>query len=377
MSLLQPAENQQAFAKVGILGFAGSGKTFTAALIAKGIIDGIGGKSVAFFDTETGSDFLVSSFKESDIDLRVAKSRAFTDLLSVIKDAEASDAVLIIDSITHVWRELCDTYQKKKGVARLQFHHWAEIKGEWQEYTDLFVNSNLHIIVCGRAGYEWDFNEDEEGHKELIKTATKMKVETEFGFEPSLMIEMERLTPEKDKGESVRVGSKWIHRAHILKDRADKINGAHFDYPVFENFVPHFDALNIGGKHLGCDTDRTSDDLFNSDGNGGWKEKQIRRGVALDQVKESLVLIWPGQSAVEKKAKIKMLELCFGTISWTEISEKLSLETVEAGGKILYGFTSYYKIPEKADIKDAEKAFSKFADVLVQKAEAEQDDLPM
>jgi hypothetical protein len=44
------------------------------------------------------------------------------------------------------------------------------------------------VIICGRAGYEYDYFEDDEGKKQLEKTGIKMKAETEMGFEPSLLV---------------------------------------------------------------------------------------------------------------------------------------------------------------------------------------------
>ena len=70
------------------------------------------------------------------------------------------------------------------------------------------------MIVCGRAGFEYDFQEKEDGsgRKELVKTGVKMKAESEFGYEPSLLVHMERASDLKDLSK--------VHReASILKDR--------------------------------------------------------------------------------------------------------------------------------------------------------------
>ena len=74
MSLLKPAANQTAYLKAGILGFQGSGKTYTASRLATGLAK-MSSKQpkVAFFDTEKGSDFLVAYYKEQGIQFDVAK----------------------------------------------------------------------------------------------------------------------------------------------------------------------------------------------------------------------------------------------------------------------------------------------------------------
>jgi len=340
--LLKEAESTTAYFKCGILGFQGSGKTYTASLLAIGIGNAIKNKTIAFIDTETGSDWLIPKLKSEGFKIYTKKSRAFGDLVDVIKEAEGNGiGILIIDSITHIWRDLCDSYDKKLNrKGRLQFQDWAILKGEWKIYTDLFINSSLHIIVCGRAGYEYDYDYNEDGTKDLIKTGTKMKVESEFGFEPSLVIEMERVTPSKQIMDELQeisdpklkrqrkqtfkphIGSKWIHRAHILKDRADVMNGQSFDNPTFKDFKPHFDFLNIGGQHLGVDTSRTSDDRFDIEGKPEWKKEKIRKDIALEEIQATMVKLWPGTTKEEKAAKGDFLDVVFGTRSWTAVQEK-------------------------------------------------------
>lgn len=362
MKLLHKAENTMAYFKAGILGFPGSGKTYTATLLAIGICKAVGNMTVAYFDTETGSDFLIPKLRENGIEVYQWKGRAFTDLINIIREAEeAKLGVLIIDSITHVWRDLCESYDKKLSRrGRLQFQDWALIKGEWKQYTDLFINSKLHIIVCGRAGYDYDYDVDAEtGQKDLIKTGIRMKVESEFGFEPSLVIAMERTDEGKEAikeylGKADRkskeakqlhkpeTGSKWIHRAYVLKDRTDTINGMVFDYPKFDDFAPHFRALNIGGKHLGLDTSRTSEDRFDKDGRPLWKAEQERAKIALEEIKAEIEKFFPGSTALEKKAKIALAEKVFGTASGTKI-EGMSCAILERGLKRIRAILS---VPE-------------------------------
>src|SRR4030042_237006 len=308
MSILKKAEHTMAFAKIGIMGFQGSGKTYTSALIAIGLCNLIKNNKTAFVDSETGSDFLIDKMKENGIEMFQVKSRAFTDLTTTIKECEKDGiGVLIIDSITHVWKELVQSYDEKlKRHGRMQFQDWNLIKPTWQrDYVDLFLNSKLHIIVCGRAGYEWDYDFNEDGTKDLIKTGTKMKAEAEFGFEPSLVIEMERVSENKELVEEVKkdrqrkqifkpkVGSQWIHRAHILKDRSDTLDGKSFDDPTFDNFIPHFQRLAIGGVHLGVDTSRTSQGLFDKEGRPEWAKTKEQCKITLEEIEGELVKFFP------------------------------------------------------------------------------------
>lgn len=345
MTLLRKAVNEQAFLKAGLLGFPGSGKTYTATHLAIGMSHRLGDKKpVAFFDTETGSDFLIPRFEIEGIELLRVKSQAFRDLVEVGKEAEASCSVLIVDSITHIWRELCDAYQKRVKRTRLEFKDWAIIKSEWQQWTNLYLNSKLHVIVCGRAGYEWDFEETDGGKKELHKVGTKMKVEGEFGFEPSLLIEMERVS----KGPEAGAG--WIHRAHVLKDRTDTINGQAFDFTkprktykkgdwvgAFKPFEPVFNSLNLGGEHVGVDAERNSETLFDANGDNSAARRAKRAAIATEEIQGTLVALWPGQDAASKRVKQAVIETLFDTRSWTAVESK-SVEALEDGLKILRAY---------------------------------------
>ncbi len=181
MGLLKKLENKTAYAKIGIMGFAGSGKTFTASTIALELAKKLGEKSVAFFDTEKGSDFLIKKYKENGVDLIGVKSQAFADLIAVMKECEKEKIkILIIDSISHVWRELCESYQKKAGKKSLSMYDWGIIKKDWKTFTTLYINSPIHIFMLGRAGHEYEQSTNEDtGKKEMIKASTKMKNDDE------------------------------------------------------------------------------------------------------------------------------------------------------------------------------------------------------
>ena len=330
MGLLKKAQNEQAYLKAGMLGFPGSGKTFTATMLSIAIAKLHGeNKPVAFFDTETGSDYVVRYFEDEGIDMLSAKSSSFADLMTVAREAEKTCCVLIVDSISHVWRELCEAYQQRRKVSKLGFQHWADIKREWAEWTKFYLNSKLHIFVLGRAGYEYDMETGEDGKKELIKAGTKMKVESEFGFEPSLLIEMERVS----KGAAP--GSGWLHRAHILKDRTDTVNGMAFDFEkprkaykegdwqaTYRSFAPIFKQLNIGGAHRGIEGHSSADLFPGPSGESARAIAEKRKEIALEEIKHSLGVLYPGATDAAKKARAAMCEELIGVRVWPAVEMK-------------------------------------------------------
>lgn len=341
MGLFKVAESTSAYAKIGILGFAGSGKTYTASQFAIGLQRASGGtKPVDFIDTETGSDWVVPSFKEAGVPLRTAKTRAFTDLLEAVDESEKTASVLIIDSISHFWKEFLETYCREKAAKKnratydLSFPDWAFLKTEWSRFTDRFINSSLHIIMCGRAGYEYDFVTDDNGKKQLEKTDIKMKAENELGYEPSLLILMTR---EMD----MKTQRQW-RTAQIIKDRSTKIDGKEFINPTFNDIKPFVDFLNLGGTQMGVDTSRNSSAIIPHDERDRTKQ-QVE--IALGEIKGILMKHFPGSTADEKKKKGDLVLKHFNVYGWeavearplTDLRNGLDSLSLELEGKKYYG----------------------------------------
>jgi AAA domain len=326
MALFTKAEVTSSYLKMGIMGFAGSGKTYTATSIAIGLNKlAKSTKPIFFLDTETGSDWIKPRIEAAGIELFTAKTRAFKDLLDAIPEAEANASLLLVDSLTHFWVELTDAYMRAKRRTRLQFDDWAFLKAEWRKFTDAFVNCNLHLIVCGRAGFEYDYSTDEEtGKKQLEKTGIKMKAEGEMGYEPSLLVLMERRMEMDTKTDR--------HFAKVIKDRSTLLDGWEFQDPTFENFLPHVQCLNLGGRQLGVDTSRTSVGMIPADIRDN---RSTQRKIVLDEIESLIVLHYPGQSAADKKKKAELLRTHFEAC-WTEMESVMPLERLRKGYNTLH-----------------------------------------
>jgi len=337
MSLFKPAGDTMAFFKAGFMGEAGSGKTHTATLVTIGLIQhlrkkGIPGseKPVFMLDTEQGSAWVKPMFDDAGIELMVAKTRAFKDLVPALREAERNSSAMLIDSITHFWEELQNSHMKRRSEQlgrsynRLEFQDWAFLKRAWREFSDLYVNSHLHCILCGRLGYEYETEKDENGRKQIEKSGVKMAAEKGLGYEPNILVWMER---------DMDLASKVVHRkAIVLKDRSQRLDGEQFPNPTFQTFLPHIDYLSLGGKHEGFDASRNSEDVIPDDDGPGLSDlKSIRRGIVLDEIEALLVKHYPSTSAAEKQAKAALVLKHFKTSSWTEISKLMPLYDLQYG----------------------------------------------
>lgn len=342
-SMLKKATNKMSYAKVGLYGTAGSGKTRTAAEIAIGIVQySKSTKPVAMFDTEPAASFIIPLFEQAGIEFLVYdQSRAFRDLMNFSLEAADVASVIIVDSITHIWRDLQESYlarvnddrnrNNKRPLASLEFQHWGPIKRQWADFTDLFLSCKAHMIVCGRSGnvYEYQEKDDGSGKKELITTGTKMATEKELGYEPSLLIEME----------IQREDGQIINTAIVQKDRADRLNGMTIPFPNFEKLKGHFEALHIGGDHFESMNKRDSREMFTETGDDNFGAEMRRKDVALDEIKEEILRHHGhGMDAATKAAKAETIEKISGSRSWVKL-ENMRLPDVQAARSVLWKLT--------------------------------------
>jgi len=330
-SFFMPIANTKPYFKAALEGFAGTGKTYTAAQLAIGLHHRIGSKKpVVIFDTEKAAKFLRSLFASAGIQVLLRESRSLADLkmtMQMMRNEKISD-ILIIDSISHVWEGFLQSYQEKVRRSSLQFQDWGVIKPTWKaEFSNPFVNDPYHVIMCGRAGYEYE-NEvnSETGKREIFKSGVKMKVEGETAYEPDMLVLMERF--EKVLGEDKQV---W-REATVLKDRSTILDGKTFKNPSYNDFAPAIEAMLADPFSLkegeSIVPEGNTQLLFRTEEDKAeWRRS---RDKALEEIEGLLVSVAPGQTSNEKKFKVDILHATFGTASWTAIGE-LSPDTLRGG----------------------------------------------
>ncbi len=150
-------------------GASGSGKTFSALLIAKAIAEKLN-KKIAFIDTEFGSASLYADRFDFDT---VELEPPFTPekYVEAIKDASNSGeyGVLIIDSISHEWSGQggCLDIQSALGGS---FNDWKKVTPRHNNFINTILSANIHIIGCARTKSDYVM---EEGVNKLGKATTK------------------------------------------------------------------------------------------------------------------------------------------------------------------------------------------------------------
>ncbi len=312
------ADNTKPFFKAALEGFAGSGKTYTASLIARGLHQRIKSKKpIVIFDTEKAAKFLKPLFAEKKIKLLVRESKSLADLKETMRRMkEGAGDILIIDSISHVWENFLEAYRKKANRTFLQFQDWGIIKPTWkQEFSEPFVNEPYHIIMCGRAGYEYESEINPDTRKrEIYKSGVKMKVEGETAYEPDMLLLMERYEEVIGKDEK-----KVWREATVLKDRAALLDGKTFKNPTFENFAPTIEAMmdNPFDKKSILTPEGDAAVLFKTE-----EQKLVfrkERDKWIEEIEGLLARVAPGYNGADKQFKLDTLYKAFGTTSMTAI----------------------------------------------------------
>lgn len=364
------ARNQ--FIKASFGGFAGSGKTRTAAEFIAGCYKDMKcDKPVLIVDNEKGSRFLVPFFKKHGIPVLLKETTHLADLLRAmqfLKDGEIS--FLFVDTLTKVWYQYVKDYRRNKGhyapdgtqKRRMELMDWGTILPAWQEqFSDVFVECAGNIVFTGRGGYEYEKEEDTTdaaGNVKkgaMVKSGVKMKLAGETPFEPDLNVWMELEQQIGPKGKKV-----W-REAQVMKDRSATIDGKAFKNPTYKDFRPviQFLAAVDVGEVAGASDPAN---LAPTEDYTGFRNK-VAREIETEKIKAIFDKSAIGTSKEDKQVKVLILEKCFGTASSTEI-EKMSGERLADGRFKLEALMAFFDdAPDKlAYVKqfDAEKAADPF-----------------
>lgn len=388
--MFKPATKQVAFVKASVYGPQGSGKTTLLAMLAIYLSKTYHNCApVAWLASEKGIDFVLPFFESEGVPLLESRSRSFLDLRHAAANAKKAEAcAVVVDSITHYWKELYTTGMQKNGrrMDKLQ-----RIKEEWEPFAHEFQDSALHFLVSGRMGYRWEEYEiaDQNGQiqKELTKEGTKIKAEGDFGHEPDLELEMASVEdPDLLKFERVRgrarrtFKSEVLHVATVKKSRVWALNGKSFtwrDQPgykpgyfkqVGECFKAHFESINIGGRHHVTDHRPDSSVLFQQGSDQSFHELQIRREIAIQKWDATMELIAPGRKEENIRRRLIIGEAITATRSKTEF-ERQALPKIENQVSILMALEQCLRSNPARDESDLRVAI----DQVSQRARAESE----
>lgn len=302
------------WARIGIFGEPGSGKTTTATEIAIGLCKDSPDpkkKKIMFVDTEgVGSDYVARFPEQAGIEMFSVKTHIFTELSSLIDEAvEEGACVIIIDSITHFWMNIQEQFLRDNPRKKeITMSDWKKIKDQWQrDFARKFLTADCHMIICGREGDVYITQRNDKGKLEFVPKGKRMKSERDTQYDPSLLFQMRCYETEEGSN----------HVAYVIKDRSRALQGKRLNMPTYGSFAPHFKHLNPGNKHHALDLSIQAKRLF-----ADFDEHEEReRRILVDRIKSYLDLRGlAGTSKDTKKQKAEILNAAFGSSSSQHIA---------------------------------------------------------
>jgi len=208
------AERARLYLRCALFGPSGSGKTMTALRIAKGIA-GRMGVPYAVIDTESRSASKYADRYQFDVDDLNEKNIEHY-IASMNECARSGYKVLVIDSLSHAWRELTDEVDRisRSSVSRNQFQACGQVSPKQKKLVDAILNFPGHIIATMRSKTEC------------------LPVQNECG---KMIPQKLGLAPEQGKGIEYEfdllVELNQQHQATVTKDRTGKFQDETIEKP--------------------------------------------------------------------------------------------------------------------------------------------------
>lgn len=169
----RPAVREQLPLLLGLAGGTGSGKTYSALELAKGISQE---QRFAVIDTENGrAKHYADIFDFDHAEIRAPfRPQIYTD--AILAADAAGYPVVVVDSASHEWYgeggcldwhdELMGTDQKKNITA------WIKPKQAHKKMVTRLLQMSAHVILCFRAEPKVEVETDNQGRMKVIPKAS-------------------------------------------------------------------------------------------------------------------------------------------------------------------------------------------------------------
>jgi hypothetical protein len=209
---IHKATRRRAKLRLGMSGPAGSGKTYSALLIA----GGLGGR-IGMIDTEHGSGDLYADLLPEGYDiLRLTPPftpARYVEAIHALEEAGVS--TIIVDSLTHAWTGEGGSLDRQGKIADKSgnsWQAWRQVTPEHNALVEALLQSPCHIIATMRAKTEYVQEKDERTGKSVVRKiglAPIMRDGIEYEFTTFFELDVQ-------------------HQAYVGKDRTRLFDGMIF-----------------------------------------------------------------------------------------------------------------------------------------------------
>ena len=176
---LRKSERKKAKIKLALQGAAGSGKTYSSLLLAKGLTNG-DLSNVAIIDTENGSADLYAHLGNYNV---LTLEPPFTPekyIKAIDICLESNMQVIIIDSISHCWDYIIDYHSSLAGNS---FTNWSKVMPLQKAFVNKMLQCDAHLIATMRTKQDYVLNKKDGKYipeKVGLKAVQKDGVDYEF-----------------------------------------------------------------------------------------------------------------------------------------------------------------------------------------------------
>jgi hypothetical protein len=223
------AERTKLFLRCALFGPSGGGKTMSALRMAKGIAEKMN-VPFAVIDTEARSASKYADRFYFDVD-NLEKKTIDHYITSMGNAAKAGYKILVIDSLSHAWRELTEEVDRltQASANKNSLLSWGKVGPKQKRLIEAILNYPGHLIVTMRSKTEWVIGHGKDGKTipEKVGLAPEQGKGIEFEFD--LLMELNQ-----------------NHVATVSKDRTGKYQDECIEKPGEDFGVALYDWLQNG-----------------------------------------------------------------------------------------------------------------------------------
>ena len=201
---LKKAQRKQVKLRLNLSAPSGAGKTYSALLLAKGLVGNWG--KIAVIDTENGSASLYDHLGEFNvIDLQPPFSpERYIEAINAC--TAAGIECIIIDSSTHEWSGAggCLEINEKLAAAKYKgntWSAWSETTPKHERFVNHVLHCDAHVITCTRSKMETVMGEDRKVKKVGMKDMQRDGWEYESTVSLSIDRDTHMVIASKDRTE--------------------------------------------------------------------------------------------------------------------------------------------------------------------------------
>lgn len=184
---IKKAKKSQQKLRLGISGASGSGKTYSALLLANSL-----GSKVCVIDTEQGSASLYADKFEFDV-LELTAPYSSERYVEALKRVEmAGYDVIVIDSLSHNWNQAGGCLDKVNQIGGNSYAAWGKVTPQYDKLIHSILACKAHIITTMRSKTAYELVENDKGKLAPVKRGLAPIQRDGIEYEFTLMFDLDQ-----------------------------------------------------------------------------------------------------------------------------------------------------------------------------------------